>query len=157
MPSHSAAVRDDLKMPIAQASTTRRRTRGIVLQVLYEADAVRHDPLQALHDKAEEVALSCSAEKFATNLIEGVLANREELDNMITEFAPSWPINQMAVVDRNVLRMAIYEIMLGGETPPKVAINEAVELAKVFGAESSPKFVNGVLGSVMERAEASRA
>ena len=66
--------------------------------------------------------------------------------------APSWPMNQIAVVDRNLLRMAIYEMVMDTETPPKVAINEAVELAKVFGSESSPKFVNGVLGSVMETA-----
>ena len=140
-------------MPIAHASTTRRRTRGVVLQILYEADAVRHDPLEVLRDKAGEGALSPAAEKFSLALIEGVIANREELDKLITGFAPSWPINQMAIVDRNVLRMAIYEIMFGDDTPPKVAINEAVELAKVFGTESSPKFVNGVLGSLMATAK----
>ena len=140
-------------MPIAQASITRRRTRGVVLQILYEADAVRHDPLEVLRDKADEGALLPAAENFALALVEGVFANREELDKLITGFAPSWPINQMAIVDRNVLRMAIYEIMFGGDTPPKVAINEAVELAKVFGTESSPKFVNGVLGSLMATAK----
>lgn len=140
-------------MPIAHASTTRRRTRGVVLQILFEADAVRHDPLEVLRDKAGEGALSPAAEKFSLALIEGVIANREELDKLITAFAPSWPINQMAIVDRNVLRMAIYEIMFDDDTPPKVAINEAVELAKVFGTESSPKFVNGVLGSLMATAK----
>ena len=91
-----------------------------------------------------------SARVFAHNLVEGVLNNQTEIDTIISDFAPSWPITQMAIVDRNILRMAIYEMILGGDTPPKVAINEAVELAKVFGSDSSPRFVNGVLGSVME-------
>ena len=75
---------------------------------------------------------------------------REKIDKIISKFAPNWPMLQMATVDRNLLRMAIYEIVLSSEAPPKVAINEAVELAKVFGSDSSPKFVNGVLGAVME-------
>ena len=137
----------------ARASTTRRKTRIIVLQILYEADAVGRDPIQLLERRVEEDSLSSSAEMFAHNLINGVLEKREELDKIITAFAPSWPIGQMAIVDRNLLRMAVYEMRLGGETPPKVAINEAVELAKVFGAESSPRFINGVLGSVMETAK----
>ncbi len=106
----------------------------------------------ALKEKVEEEQLSPAGDEFARQLIKGVLANRPEIDKIITTFAPSWPISQMAIVDRNILRVAIYEIMLGGDTPPKVAINEAVELAKIFGSESSPKFVNGVLGSVMATA-----
>lgn len=132
--------------------TTRRTTRIVALQVLHEADSVRHDPMLVLRRRAEEESLSSSAAAFACTLVKGVLEKREELDNIIAAFAPSWPISQMAIVDRNILRMAIFEIMRGDETPPKVAINEAVELAKVFGSESSPKFVNGVLGSVMETA-----
>ncbi|MCH8110307.1 MAG: transcription antitermination factor NusB [Chloroflexi bacterium] len=137
-------------MAAAGLSTKRRKTRMIALQVLYETSAVAHDPSVILRRVAEEEALSSSSEVFARKLIEGVIANREEIDKIIATLAPSWPIEQMALVDRNILSMAIYEIMLGGETPPKVAINEAVELAKVFGADSSPRFVNGVLGSVME-------
>ena len=122
------------------------------MQALYEADLGGHDPTEILERLVEEQQLSPSAEAFAYNVITGVLANREEIDAIISKFAPSWPINQIAIVDRNILRMAVYEMTLNGETPSKVAINEAVELAKVFGSESSPKFVNGVLGSVMERA-----
>lgn len=133
-----------------RVSTTRRRTRAAVLQILYEADAVDHDTAKILANRMEEARLSPSAEDFAASLIEGILANRQAIDNTISGFAPSWPLDQMAIVDRNILRMAIYEIMISEETPHKVAINEAVELAKVFGSESSPKFVNGVLGSVME-------
>ena len=90
---------------------------------------------------------------FAHQLVDGVLENKAEIDKIISAFAPNWPIDQMAIVDKNILRVAIYEMVLGGETPPKVAINEAVELAKSFGSDSSPKFVNGVLGSVMATAE----
>jgi len=133
-----------------RVSTTRRRTRAIALQVLYEADSVGHDTAKVLPGRIAEARLSPSAEGFARNLVEGILANRQDLDSTISEYAPNWPISQMAIIDRNILRMAIYELMVSKETPHKVVINEAVELAKAFGTESSPKFVNGVLGSVME-------
>jgi len=97
----------------------------------------------------DEAGLPPSGEKFARDLVNGVVANRDELDRIITEYAPSWPVDQIAAVDRSVLRLAIYELTFSREVPPKVAINEAVDLAKVFGSESSPKFVNGVLGSVV--------
>lgn len=90
--------------------------------------------------------------EFAKDLVHGVLANREEIDKIVSGFAPSWPIDQMAIVDKNILRIAVSEILMGKTTPPKVAVNEAVELAKTFGSDSSSKFVNGVLGSVMEMA-----
>ena len=135
-----------------RVSTSRRKTRIIALQVLYEADAVRHDSSLVLERRTEEVSLSSSSESFADSLVRGVLENREEIDKIITEFAPSWPVGQMAIVDRNLLRLAIFEMLFGDETPPKVAINEAVEMAKVFGSDNSPKFVNGVLGSIIENA-----
>ena len=136
-----------------QLGSTRRKTRVVALQVLCEVDSVGHSPGSALKTRVEAESLSPSGEGYARVIIDGVLENLEEIDSIITSFALSWPINQMAVVDKNVLRMAIYELRLGGEVPPKVAINEAVELAKVFGSDSSPKFVNGVLGSVMETAQ----
>ena len=139
-------------MTETQASPSRRKTRLLVLQVLYEADAVRRDASHVLDKRLEEDPLTEPAAAFSADLVRGVLENREEIDKIITRFAPGWPISQMAIVEKNILRMAIYEMMLGGETPPKVAINEAVELAKIFGSETSPKFVNGVLGSVMETA-----
>ncbi len=135
-----------------RVSTSRRKTRIIALQVLYEADAVRHDSSSVLERRTEEDSLSSSSESFADSLVRGVLENREEIDKIITEFAPSWPVGQMAIVDRNLLRLAIFEMLFGDETPPKVAINEAVEMAKVFGSDNSPKFVNGVLGSIIENA-----
>ena len=89
-------------------------------------------------------------EEFARSLMLGILANWDEINRTIGFFAPSWPLNQMAVVDRNILRVAVYELLLDDTTPPKVVINEAVEMAKSFGSDTSHKFVNGVLGSVME-------
>ena len=128
---------------------SRRLTRCVALQALSEVDCVSHSLDQVLSDRRENHELSPRANEFLTCITEGVLENLHELDKIIAEFAPSWPISHMSVIDRNLLRMAIYEMTIRDDTPPKVAINEAVELAKVFGSESSPRFVNGVLGSVM--------
>lgn len=128
----------------------RRKTRVVSLQVLYEADSVGHDVEHSLQNRTEDMGLSGSSVKFAKDLIHGVLANRKEIDKIVSGFAPNWPIDQMAIVDRNILRIAVFEIVIGKTSPPKVAINEAVELAKAYGSDSSSKFVNGVLGSVME-------
>ena len=137
----------------ARVTTDRRKARIIALQVLYEADSVRHDPTVVLERIAEDECLPPASKAYSQVLVAGALENRKDIDEVIAEFAPSWPINQMAMVDRNILRTAIYEITFGVETPPKVAINEAVELAKVFGSESSARFVNGVLGSLMQTFE----
>jgi N utilization substance protein B len=132
-----------------RAPTARRRARVIALQVLYELDgAARHDPDRAFENRLREQSIPTPAEGFAREVIVGVLENRTRIDTIISTYAPSWPIGQMAAVDKNILRVAIFELVIGDETPPKVAINEAVELAKVFGSDASPKFVNGVLGSV---------
>ena len=137
-------------MPRNSAPNSRRRTRVTALQALCEVDSVDHSIEQVLSHAQDGRPLSRPAADFLVSLTTGVLENIQTIDNMIMEFAPSWPVSQMAMIDRNLLRMAIYEMALLGETPPKVAINEAVELAKVFGSESSPRFVNGVLGSIME-------
>ena len=132
-----------------QPLTTRRQARVVALQTLYEVDSVGHEPIQVLDRLIDEAGLPPSGKKFARDLVNGVVENRDELDRIITEYASSWPVDQIAAVDRSVLRLAIYELTFSREVPPKVAINEAIELAKVFGSESSPKFVNGVLGSVV--------
>ena len=82
-------------------------------------------------------------------LLRGLLENRQELDKLIQTYAPAWPVHLLAPIDRNILRIALYELLYHTDTPAKTAINEAVELAKVFGSESSARFVNGVLGTVM--------
>ena len=142
--------------PYAKADSSavigRRRTRAIVLQTLYEADAVEHIAAEVLDVRLTETKISKWDEAFARTMLDGIFANAVEIDKIIAEFAPGWPIGQMAVVDRNILRMAIYEIMVSEDTPPRVAVNEAVELAKAFGGDSAPRFINGVLGSVMAAA-----
>ena len=129
--------------------TSRRETRVIVLQSLCESDIVAHEATSVLHRIMTENDVTPKASEFATYLVSNVLVNRNELDKIITAYAPNWPLSQMAIVDRNVLRMAIAEIDGGVDSPPGAIVNEAVELAKAFGAEGSPGFVNGVLGSFL--------
>jgi len=130
--------------------SARHRSRVVAMQVLYEMDSVAHNASEIFDGHIDNMDLSYSVGEFARSLMLGVLENWEEIDRIIGFFAPSWPVSQMAVVDRNILRIAVYELLLDDATPPKVVINEAVELAKSFGADTSHKFVNGVLGSIME-------
>lgn len=126
----------------------RRRARIIALQALFELDTVRHDADEAVSRIAEEVAGSKDAEPYAHELVKGVLENSEKIDGIIGQTAPAYPLDQIATTDRNILRLAVYEIVIDNKVPMRAAINEAVELAKDYGGENSPKFVNGVLGSV---------
>lgn len=126
----------------------RRKVRMLAVQALYEADSVGHEAEKVLDRSLSEEELSEDNANFARDLVKGVVQNKEKIDENIRRFAPAWPIAQIPVIDRNILRLAIFEILLDNKVPVKVAINEAVELAKLFGSDSSPKFVNGVLGSV---------
>ena len=126
----------------------RRRARAIALQVLYEVDSVGHDADNTLAHLMPAGGLSEENADFARELVGGVLQNREEIDRKIQNYAPAWPVKQIPAIDRNILRLAIFEILFVNKVPVKVAINEAVELAKTFGSDSSSRFVNGVLGSV---------
>ena len=128
----------------------RRRARAMTLQVLYEVDLAGHDAMTVLNQRQEETRLPPDALAFAKELVCGTLANKAVLDKVIARIAPEWPVEQMACIDRNILRMALYELS-NGETPVKVVINEAVELAKVFGSESSRRFVNGALGTFVAK------
>ncbi len=122
--------------------------RALALKVLYEVDSVGHDMDETLTRFLTEEELSEENVAYACELVSGVVQNREKIDRNIKSFAPAWPVGQIPVVDRNILRLAIFEILLNNKVPVKVAINEAVELAKTFGSDNSSKFVNGVLGSV---------
>ena len=126
----------------------RRRARSIALQGLYELDFTQHSPEYALGCRLKDYPLPESATSFVFHLVEGVVDHAADLDHVMAELAPEWPVDQIAVIDRNILRIAIFELLFDPDTPPKVAINEAVELAKMYGSDSSPRFVNGVLGSV---------
>jgi transcription antitermination protein NusB len=127
----------------------RRQARISALQALYELDTTNHPAGDVVAYRLEDRPLPPEGEAFLRLLIAGVLRHREQLDRLIQEFAPAWPVAQVAVVDRNVLRLALFELSASTDTPPKVAINEAVELAKIFGSESSSRFVNGVLGAAL--------
>lgn len=129
----------------------RRRARALALQALYEIDFIDHSPEYTLGCRLKEHPLPEAATAFTFHLVEGVLDHASQLDWVVAELAPEWPVDQIAAIDRNILRIAIYELLFDSDTPPKVAINEAVELAKMFGSDSSPRFVNGVLGSLATR------
>jgi len=126
----------------------RRRARILALQALYEADTVGHPPEDTLRRLAGQTSAGEEAAAFALELVKGVLENRERIDEVIAKAAPAYPVDQLAAIDRNILRLAIHEILMNNETPVRAAINEAVELAKKFGSGNSARFVNGVLGSV---------
>jgi N utilization substance protein B len=135
----------------------RTRARSLALQALYEIDITGHPQEDVLAGRAADYDLDAPLEEFARSIVAGVMPIRKELDGYIAEHAPEYPIDQISVIDRNLIRMATWEFAVNGETPVKVAINEAVELAKRYGSDSSPRFVNGVLGSLAERSEEIRA
>ncbi len=126
----------------------RRAARHIALQALYELDCTHHPVAEVMTARLEEQPFSEEARLFSYRLVNGVLAHKQELDGLIQQYAPEWPLKQMAIIDRNILRIAIFEFAISGETPIKVAINEAIELAKGYGSESASRFVNGVLGAL---------
>jgi N utilization substance protein B len=136
---------------------SRTRARSLALQVLYEVDLAGHLPGVVLEQRLEELELEARVEltaelvDFAREIISGILPQAEALDETIATYAPEWPFDQIATIDRNILRIAVWEFAVSGKTPVKVAINEAVELAKEFGSETAPRFINGVLGSLADR------
>ena len=126
----------------------RRRARALVLQALYEIDVTRHDTDEVLNRLLAEEQLQEGNNRFVSEMVCGVIQNIEQIDESIRNHAPAWPLEQIAAIDRNILRLAIFEVLLDNKVTVKVAINEAVELAKMFGGDSSSRFINGVLGSV---------
>lgn len=135
----------------------RRQARIIALQTLYEYDTAHHDVEDVLRRHAGAQHLSDPVLAYADELVHGVLAHLDQIDETIEGVAHEWPLAQMARIDKNILRLAIYEILLNNAVPAKVAINEAVELAKLFGSDTSSRFVNGVLGTILSRSQGSPA
>ncbi len=131
----------------------RHRARRAALEVLYEVDCASHPASEVLERRLEDEPMDESTAEFLRGLVMGVMQNRPILDRLIQQYAPEWPVEQMAIIDRNVLRIAIYELLVSQDTPLKVAINEAVELAKIYGSDSAPRFVNGVLGTLASKQE----
>ncbi len=132
---------------------SKTEARICALQSLYELDLTDHLLGEVVADRIEAMGLDDSQYEFARMLTAGVREFAERLDLLIAEHAPEWPLDQVAVVDRNILRLALWEVAVYRKTPLKVGINEAVELAKAFGTDSSPRFVNGVLGSLADNIE----
>ncbi|RMH02305.1 MAG: transcription antitermination factor NusB [Chloroflexi bacterium] len=130
---------------------TRRRARRVTLETLYEFDLANHPAGEVLQRRLEENPMERSGVEFASHLVHGVIQHMAQMDKLIARYAPEWPLDQMAVIDRNILRIAIFEFLIDGQTPVKVAINEAVELAKTYGSDSAPRFINGVLGTLAEQ------
>jgi len=129
----------------------RTRARSVALQVLYEIDIVDHPPGEVFQNRLEEVNLTPKLAEFSRQIIFGVIPIRVRLDQYIAEHASDWPLDQVATIDRNILRIALWEIAAYTQTPVKVAINEAIELAKAYGSDSASRFVNGVLGALADR------
>ena len=130
--------------------SNRHLARAIAMQSLYEWDFYggARDVVEIAERNVAEQPESFDEKHFALSIVNGVIAHRDEIDTAITTFAPDWPLPKITTVDRNVLRIGTYELLFNFDIPSKVAINEAIELAKTFGGESSGKFVNGVLGAV---------
>jgi N utilization substance protein B len=128
----------------------RTKARSVALQALYEIDLTEHSIGTVLDNRFGDIELTPSLQDFVVEIVSGIAPIRKVLDEQIAEHAPEWPIDQISIIDRNLLRIALWEFAVKGETPLKVAINEAIELAKKFGSDSTPRFVNGVLGSLAE-------
>lgn len=129
----------------------RTRARSVALQALYEIDLTEHHPEIVWKDRLDGNELEDRLVEFAHQIVFEIFPIRKELDYIIGEHAPDWPLDQVATIDRNIIRIALWEFALYQKTPTKVAINEAVELAKIYGSDSSARFVNGVLGSLVNR------
>jgi len=132
---------------------SRHLSRSIAMQSLYEWDFWKRDDSkleEIVKSNIKEFGPGLESTDFIWEIVKGVLSNLAKINEIIEKCAPEWPLDQVTIVDRNVLRIGIYELLWGkrDEVPPKVAINEAIELAKNFGGESSGRFINGVLGTI---------
>ena len=128
---------------------SRTKARGLALQVLYEYDLTSHPIGVILQYRFQENPLEQKLHDFVRDIVQGVFPIIGKLDEVISTYAPDWPLDQVASIDRNIIRIALWEFAVGKCTPVKVAINEAVELAKIYGSDSTPRFINGVLGSLV--------
>jgi N utilization substance protein B len=126
----------------------RHQARELALKVLFQLESSGDDPEEVLLYHAAEGAATADVTNFAGQLVRGVIANRDKLDSILSETSENWKLEQMAKVDRIVLRIAVYEITIDRHVPTKAAINESIELAKTFSGEESGRFVNGILGRV---------
>lgn len=129
---------------------SRRQARETALQVMFAFDIGNIEKEQIFPHITEEFKTSAKAQEFAQNLVDGTILHLEKIDTLIAQLTKGWDIKRLAAVDRNIMRLALYEIFYCGGIPPAVSVNEAVEIAKIFGGEKSGSFVNGILGHVVE-------
>lgn len=129
---------------------SRRKARDIALKVLFQVDLVKAEPDEAMEYLLQESGLAGKDAEFSKQLVEGALARMEEIDQWISRFSPEWPLNRMGTIDRNLLRLATFEILQGEETHPVIVIDEAVELAKKYGDDHSKSFINAILDRIRE-------
>jgi transcription antitermination protein NusB len=130
---------------------SRTKARAIALQVLYEYDLTGHPVGIILTNRFHEDEQDLKSNKFTEEIVFGVYPLIPKLDEIIAHYAPEWPLDQVASIDRNIIRISLWEFAVKKCTPIKVAINEAVELGKIYGSDSTPRFVNGVLGSLVSK------
>jgi len=130
---------------------SRTKARAIALQALYEYDLTGHPVAIILVNLFHEDEQEAKSVKFTEEIVFGVYPFILKLDEIIAHYAPEWPLDQVASIDRNIIRIALWEFAVKKCTPIKVAINEAVELGKIYGSDSTPRFVNGVLGSLVSK------
>jgi transcription antitermination protein NusB len=131
----------------------RRKARIAALQALYEIDCSGHKLEEVLDRTIKGNDLPEQAANFSRGLVDGIIQKKQAIDDLIRRFAPLFPLEQIAIIDRNILRLAIFEILFDNQVPVKAAVNEAIELSKGFAGDSSPKFINGVLGSVIANSD----
>ncbi|MEO0562596.1 MAG: transcription antitermination factor NusB [Chloroflexota bacterium] len=142
-------IEEELLLP-SDKGQERSIARRLALQILYETDSADHDPGPAIKEHLGRYALRQLTSDYTVRLVHGVTEMQERLDMIIQTVAQEWPLDQVAIVDRNILRIAVYEYAFIGGLPVGVVTDEAVTLARVFGTDASLRFVNGVLGSVFE-------
>lgn len=134
-------------------SVNRHLSRTVAMQSLYEWNFHHVQSIGEIADRVVKPVEKDVDTEYLKRTVEGTVENIKEIDDLITQAAPEWPLDQISVIDKSILRLAAYELLKTEEIPPKVAINEAVELAKTFGGENSSKFINGVLGTLYRSSE----
>lgn len=134
-------------------SVNRHLSRTIAMQSLYEWDFHQNQTIIEIADRVMEPVKKDVDVDYVHRVVEGTVDTKDEIDQLITQAAPEWPLDQISIIDKSILRLAAYELLKDEDIPPKVAINEAVEIAKTFGGENSSKFINGVLGTLYRNSD----
>lgn len=130
----------------------RRKSREIALQVLYQINITNQDPIKTLAQLQEHFSTEGGENGFTERIVLGVLEHCKEIDQLIEKYSENWRLDRMTIIDRNILRMAAFELLYCEEIPPKVTLNEAIDLGKRYGAEESGSFINGILDRIQNDA-----